>query len=81
MLESRQGVSPSWRGTKGEESFVSDERFGFPPLGGGLRGRKVLYGASDAFPALEWLELSRSPSGGGLRGRKYCIKRKNRDYP
>ena len=53
----------------------------FPPLGGGRRGRKVLFGASDAFPALEWLELSRPPSGGGLRGRKYCIKRKNRDYP
>ena len=43
---------PQEGGFKGEEFFVWDEPW-VPPLGGGLRGMKVLYGASDAFPPLE----------------------------
>ena len=53
----------------------------FPPQEGDLRGRKVLFGASDAFPALEWLELSRSPSGGGLRGRNFLFRTSVLGFP
>jgi hypothetical protein len=69
-------VFPLWRGTKGEESFVSDERFGFPPLeelklscfpsGGGQRGREFLFGVIVGFPPLE------GDKGGGF----FYIKRK-----
>jgi hypothetical protein len=34
MVVSTKDIFPLWRGTKGEERFVSDERFGFPPLEG-----------------------------------------------
>jgi hypothetical protein len=34
LEELKMRCFPLWRGTKGEESFVSDESFGFPPLEG-----------------------------------------------
>jgi len=54
-------VFPLWRGTKGEESFVSDERFGFPPLEElKLRCFTLLEGEE----SFGWGERLVSPSGG-----------------
>jgi hypothetical protein len=63
LEELKMRCFPLWRGTKGEESFVSGEHFGFPPLEGlkmscfplwrGTGGRKFLFGTSVGFPPLE----------------------------